>query len=160
MCDHLHASAVLRKERVPLLIQVAARLLCYGISWLVITNKYRFNVKFNFKVTNFMEYSPSWEAKSTLSWSRNSPYFIEHKVSLLRSQTPTILSKKNQIQTPNPILYCNVLGLFYSRWNFIAFQKSKHYSRQLSEHKYTSDPHGLGTLTPIEFFQQDLLWQS
>jgi hypothetical protein len=31
-------------------------------------------------------------------------------------------------------------------------------SRQLSEHTYTSDPHGLGTLTPIEFFQQDLLW--
>jgi hypothetical protein len=34
------------------------------------------------------------------------------------------------------------------------------HSRQLSEHKYTSDPHGLGTLAPIEFFQQDLLWQS
>jgi hypothetical protein len=24
--------------------------------------------------------------------------------------------------------YCNVLGLFYSRWNFIALQKSIHYS--------------------------------
>jgi hypothetical protein len=34
------------------------------------------------------------------------------------------------------------------------------HSRQLLEHTYTSDPHGLGTLTPIEFFQQDLLWQS
>jgi hypothetical protein len=34
------------------------------------------------------------------------------------------------------------------------------HSRQLSEYTYTSDPHGLGTLTPIEFFQQDLLWQS
>jgi hypothetical protein len=34
------------------------------------------------------------------------------------------------------------------------------HSRQLFEHTYTSDPHGLGTLTPIEFFQQDLLWQS
>jgi hypothetical protein len=34
------------------------------------------------------------------------------------------------------------------------------YSRKLFEHTYTSDPHGLGTLTPIEFFQQDLLWQS
>jgi hypothetical protein len=32
-------------------------------------------------------------------------------------------------------------------------------SRQLLEHTYTSDPHGLGTPTPIEFFQQDLLWQ-
>jgi hypothetical protein len=34
------------------------------------------------------------------------------------------------------------------------------HSRQLVEHTYTSDPHGLGTPTPIEFFQQDLLWQS
>jgi hypothetical protein len=34
------------------------------------------------------------------------------------------------------------------------------HSQQLFEHTYTSDPHGLGTLTPIEFFQQDLLWQS
>jgi hypothetical protein len=34
------------------------------------------------------------------------------------------------------------------------------HSRQLLEHTYTSDPHGLGTPTPIEFFQQDLLWQS
>jgi hypothetical protein len=34
------------------------------------------------------------------------------------------------------------------------------HSRKLSEHTYTSDPHGTGTLTPIEFFQQDLLWQS
>jgi hypothetical protein len=32
-------------------------------------------------------------------------------------------------QPPNNIaLYCNVLGGFYSRWNFIALQKSKHYS--------------------------------
>jgi hypothetical protein len=34
------------------------------------------------------------------------------------------------------------------------------HSQQLLEHTYTSDPHSLGTLTPIEFFQQDLLWQS
>jgi hypothetical protein len=34
------------------------------------------------------------------------------------------------------------------------------HSRQLLEHTYTSDPHGLGTPTPIEFFQQDLLWVS
>jgi hypothetical protein len=32
------------------------------------------------------------------------------------------------------------------------------HSQQLFEH--TPDLHGLGTLTPIEFFQQDLLWQS
>jgi hypothetical protein len=34
------------------------------------------------------------------------------------------------------------------------------HSQQLSEHTYTSDPHGLGTLTPTEFFQQDFLWLS
>jgi hypothetical protein len=34
------------------------------------------------------------------------------------------------------------------------------HSRQLLEHTYMSDLHGLGTPTPIEFFQQDLLWQS
>jgi hypothetical protein len=34
------------------------------------------------------------------------------------------------------------------------------HSQKLFEHTYTSDPHGPGTLTPIEFFQQDLLWQS
>jgi hypothetical protein len=33
------------------------------------------------------------------------------------------------------------------------------HSRKLFEHTYTSDLYGLGTLTPIEFFQQDLLWQ-
>jgi hypothetical protein len=60
------------------------------------------------------------------------------------------------------ILYCNVFGVLYSRWNFITLQSQyttvKH-SRQLFEHTYTSDLHGLGTLTPIEFFQQDLLWK-
>jgi hypothetical protein len=34
------------------------------------------------------------------------------------------------------------------------------HSRQLFEHTYTSDLYGLGTPTPIEFFQQGLLWQS
>jgi hypothetical protein len=34
------------------------------------------------------------------------------------------------------------------------------HSQKLLEHTYTSDPHGLGTLTTIEFFQQGLLWQS
>jgi hypothetical protein len=34
------------------------------------------------------------------------------------------------------------------------------HGRKLLEHTYTSDPHGLGTPTPIGFFQQDLLWQS
>jgi hypothetical protein len=34
------------------------------------------------------------------------------------------------------------------------------HSRKLFEHTYRSDPHGLGTLTPIEFFQHDLLWNT
>jgi hypothetical protein len=34
------------------------------------------------------------------------------------------------------------------------------HSQKLFEHTYTSDPHGLGTLTLIEFSKQDLLWQS
>jgi hypothetical protein len=46
----------------------------------------------------------------------------------------------------------------------LLHSKSKYttvkHSRQLFEHTYTSEPHGLETLSPIEFFQQDLLWQS
>jgi hypothetical protein len=46
----------------------------------------------------------------------------------------------------------------------LLYSKSKYttveHSRKLLEHTYTSDPHGLGTPTSIEFFQQDLLWQS
>jgi hypothetical protein len=34
------------------------------------------------------------------------------------------------------------------------------HSQKLFEHTYTSNLYGLGTLTPIEFFQQDLLWSS
>jgi hypothetical protein len=34
------------------------------------------------------------------------------------------------------------------------------HSQQLFEHTYTSNLYDLGTLTPIEFSQQDLLWQS
>jgi hypothetical protein len=34
------------------------------------------------------------------------------------------------------------------------------HSQKLLKHTYASDPHGLGTVTPIEFFQQGLLWQS
>jgi hypothetical protein len=54
-------------------------------------------------------------------------------------------------------------GCSISRWNFIALKvqyTTVNYSQQLSEHTYTSDLYGLGTLTPIELFQQDLLWQS
>jgi hypothetical protein len=46
--------------------------------------------------------------------------------------------------------------LFHSKSQYTTVK----HSRKLLEHTYTSDPHGLGTLTPIEFFQQYLLWQS
>jgi hypothetical protein len=60
-------------------------------------------------------------------------------------------------------IYCNVLGgsihdgtLLHSKSQYTTVR----HSQQLFEHTYTSDPHGLITLTPIEFFQQDHLWQS
>jgi hypothetical protein len=64
----------------------------------------------------------------------------------------------------NPLLvYCTVLG-FYFTMELYCTPKSQYttvkHSRKLFEHTYTSDPHGLRTLTPIEFFQRDLLWQS
>jgi hypothetical protein len=34
------------------------------------------------------------------------------------------------------------------------------HNRKLFEHTYASDLYGLGTPTPIEFFQHNLLWQS
>jgi hypothetical protein len=59
--------------------------------------------------------------------------------------------------------YCNVLGGSIQDGTLLH-SKSQHttvkHSRQLFEHTYTSDLTGTGTLTPTEFFQQDLLWQS
>jgi hypothetical protein len=53
---------------------------------------------------------------------------------------------------------------FYIHDGTLLHSKSQYttvkHSRQLFEHTYTSNPHGLGTLIPIEFFQQGLLWQS
>jgi hypothetical protein len=53
---------------------------------------------------------------------------------------------------------------FYIHDGTLLHSKSQYttvkHSRQLFEHTYTSDLYGTGTLTPIEFFQQDLLWQS
>jgi hypothetical protein len=63
---------------------------------------------------------------------------------------------------------CNYSIVTYSGFSIhggtLLHSKSQHttvkHSRKLFEHTYTSDQYGLGTLTPIEFFQQDLLWQS
>jgi hypothetical protein len=50
---------------------------------------------------------------------------------------------------------------FYIHDGTLLHSKSQYttvkHSRQVFEHTYTSDPHGLGTLTHIEFFQQDVL---
>jgi hypothetical protein len=34
----------------------------------------------------------------------------------------------NDTSSVTQTIYCNLLGLFYSRWNFIALQKSIHHS--------------------------------
>jgi hypothetical protein len=53
---------------------------------------------------------------------------------------------------------------FYTHDGTLLHSKSQYttvkHSRKVFEHTYTSDPHGLGTLIHVEFFQQDLLWQS
>jgi hypothetical protein len=59
--------------------------------------------------------------------------------------------------------YCNVLGGSIHDGTLLHYKSqytTVEHSRQLFEHTYTSDPHGLGTPTPIQFFQRDLLWQS
>jgi hypothetical protein len=59
--------------------------------------------------------------------------------------------------------YYNILGgsirdgtLLHSKSQYTTVK----HSQKLFEHTYTSDLYSLGTLTPIEFFQQDLLWQA
>jgi hypothetical protein len=53
---------------------------------------------------------------------------------------------------------------FYIHDGTLLHSKSQYttvkHNRKPFEHTYTFDPHGLGTPTPIEFSQQDLLWQS
>jgi hypothetical protein len=60
-------------------------------------------------------------------------------------------------------MYCNVLGVLFTKELYCTpetqYTTVKH-SQKLFEHTYTSDLYDLGTLTPIEFFQHDLLWQS
>jgi hypothetical protein len=49
------------------------------------------------------------------------------------------------------------------RWNFTAtpkLNKLQLHSQQLFEHTYASNLYSLGTLTPIEFVQQNLFWSS
>jgi hypothetical protein len=82
------------------------------------------------------------------------------------SQEQNIIYHRSKLQRNwykyNTII-CNVLGgsihdgtLLLSKSQYTTVK----HSQKLFEHTYTSDPHGLGTLLPIEFFQQDLLRQS
>jgi hypothetical protein len=61
------------------------------------------------------------------------------------------------------VMYCNVLGVLFAK-ELYCTPKSQYtavkHSQKLCEHTYTSDLYGPGELIPIEFFKQDLLWQS
>jgi hypothetical protein len=77
--------------------------------------------------------------------------------------TPSSSVSLINIILPGLHIYCNVLvgsihdgTLLHSKSQYTTVK----HSRQLSGHTYTSDMHGLGTLTPIKFFQQDPLQQS
>jgi hypothetical protein len=78
---------------------------------------------------------------------------------------PTKLSDTCTIKCSHTCFYCIVTysGVLFHDGTLLhsksQYTSVKH-SQKLFEHTYTSDPYGLGTLTPIEFFQQDLLWQS
>jgi len=59
------------------------------------------------QVTNSMKLSPFLRSYQVLSWSRNSPQFMEPIGSLLHAQKPTtvpILSQINLIKSPIPLL--------------------------------------------------------
>jgi hypothetical protein len=61
-------------------------------------------------------------------------------------------------------IYIVTYSGFYIHDGTLLHSKSRYttvkHSRQLLEHTYTSNLYGTGTLIPIGFFQQDLLWQS
>jgi hypothetical protein len=71
-----------------------------------------------------------------------------------------VCSSYSKNQLINIVTYSGVLFTM----ELYCTPKSQHttvkHSQQLFGHTYTSNLYGLGTLTPIEFFQQDLLWQS
>jgi hypothetical protein len=83
----------------------------------------------------------------------------------------TFLLKPNGNYVPVILTICEAVLLYIVTYSGSIFTmelyctpKSQYttvkHSQQLFEHTYTSDPHGLATLTSIEFLQQDLLWQS
>jgi hypothetical protein len=73
----------------------------------------------------------------------------------IHTMIPTVVKKNVYTVTYSGVLFTMEL---------YCTPKSQHttvkHSWQLFEHTYTSNLYSLGTLTPIEFFQQDLLWQS
>jgi hypothetical protein len=70
--------------------------------------------------------------------------------------------KMEKVTSVPTTIYRNVLGVLFTMGLYCTPKVNapvKH-SRQLFEHTYMSNLYGTGTLTPIEFFQQYLLWQS
>jgi hypothetical protein len=103
--------------------------------------------------------------------SYNNPSFSQYSVSNFRTwlQYPSqslLVTEENasivmSFSTDNDIVTysgCSIHDgtLLHSKSQYTTVK----HSQQLFEHTYTSNLYGPGTLTPIEFFQQDLLWQS
>jgi hypothetical protein len=98
-------------------------------------------------------------------WSRSYPGYIWTRSVTAELQLGRISSYTHETDiTLSFVINIVTYSGFYIHDGTLLHSKSQYTtvkdSRKLLEHTYTSDPHGLGTLTPTEFFQQDLLWQS
>jgi hypothetical protein len=95
------------------------------------------------------------------------PELILQAFNLLKPNANYMSQESQQSVTQHLVFVCedNVTFSGFSIHDGTLLHSKSQYttvkhSRKLLEHTYTSDPHGLGRLTPIEFSQQDLLWQS
>jgi hypothetical protein len=95
------------------------------------------------------------------SWSQNRPHLQRNT----RRSTNLTLRNLEHLNHLNPSGNYIVTYSGFSIHDGTLFHSKSQYttvkhSQKLLEHTYACNPHSLGTLTPIEFFQQDLLWQS
>jgi hypothetical protein len=58
------------------------------------------------------------------------------------------------------VTYSRVLFTMELHCNCKTQHTTIKYNQQLLDHTYTSNLYGLGTLTPVQFVQQDLFWSS